>query len=94
MVFFLAPLKIADHVDPGKKLIQIVMSAVASFPRQRKVNIVSVIFQHRGQNDGDGEGGVVVNGAVAYERLSADQPGRHTGAGTGMMLRYRREAYG
>ena len=31
---------------------------------------------------------VVVNGAVAFER------GRHTGAGGGKMLRYRRSAHG
>jgi N-acyl-D-amino-acid deacylase len=46
------------------------------------------------QTEPDGIRLVVVNGAVAYERLNADQSGRHTGAGTGMMLRYRREAYG
>ena len=46
------------------------------------------------QTEPDGIRLVVVNGAVAYERLSASRAGRHTGAGTGMMLRYRREAYG
>ncbi len=37
---------------------------------------------------------VVVNGSVAYERPAADQPGVHTGTGTGRMLRYRSSAYG
>ena len=36
---------------------------------------------------------VVVNGAVAYERSDAGQPGTHLGAGTGQMLRYRRDAF-
>ena len=37
---------------------------------------------------------VVVNGEVAYERMDASQPGVHTAAGTGKMLRYRRTAFG
>ncbi|MEZ5558154.1 MAG: D-aminoacylase [Pseudomonadales bacterium] len=37
---------------------------------------------------------VVVNGAVAYDRLDASRHGVHTGAGTGRMLRYRRSAFG
>jgi len=36
---------------------------------------------------------VIVNGAVAYERPLADQPGIHTGTGSGKMLRFRREAF-
>ncbi len=36
---------------------------------------------------------VMVNGAVAYERLDGTAPGIHTGAATGAMLRYRREAF-
>ena len=36
---------------------------------------------------------VVVNGAVAYDRMQDNHPGIHTGAGTGKMLRYRREAF-
>jgi len=35
--------RIADPVDPGKKLHQIVFSAVASIPRQRKVNVVALV---------------------------------------------------
>ena len=37
---------------------------------------------------------VVVNGEVAFERMDASQPGAHTAAGTGKMLRYRRTAFG
>ncbi len=37
---------------------------------------------------------VLVNGAVAYQRWDPEQPGIHTGAGTGQMLRYRREPFG
>ena len=37
---------------------------------------------------------VIVNGALAYERRHSDQPGVHTGAGSGRMLRYRREPFG
>jgi len=36
---------------------------------------------------------VVVNGAVAYERWDAQQPGTHLASGSGQMLRYRREAF-
>lgn len=36
---------------------------------------------------------VVVNGAVAYERWDVHQAGVHTGAGSGRMLRYRRDAF-
>ncbi|MCB1685221.1 MAG: amidohydrolase family protein, partial [Pseudomonadales bacterium] len=42
----------------------------------------------------DGIRMVLVNGAIAYDRLESQQPGRHTGAGSGQMLRYRRGAYG
>jgi N-acyl-D-amino-acid deacylase len=36
---------------------------------------------------------VVVNGAVAYDRMDAGRQGIHTGSGTGKMLRYRRDAF-
>ncbi|HEY5645159.1 MAG TPA: D-aminoacylase [Pseudomonadales bacterium] len=45
------------------------------------------------QTEPDGIRLVMVNGAVAYDRLDARQPGNHTGAGTGMMLRYRRDPF-
>ena len=37
---------------------------------------------------------VIVNGAIAFDRLEPQQPGRHTGVGTGRMLRYRRTDFG
>lgn len=46
------------------------------------------------QTEPDGIRLVVVNGAVAYERPQRGEPGVHTGAGTGRMLRYRRPAFG
>jgi N-acyl-D-amino-acid deacylase len=45
------------------------------------------------QSEPDGIRLVVVNGAVAYERADPSQAGIHTGAGSGQMLRYRREPY-
>jgi N-acyl-D-amino-acid deacylase len=45
------------------------------------------------QTEPDGIRLVVVNGAVAYERPDPARPGTHTGAGTGKMLRYRRDAF-
>ncbi len=46
------------------------------------------------QTEPDGIRLVVVNGAVAYDRMDAAAPGVHTGAGSGKMLRYRRAAFG
>ena len=45
------------------------------------------------QTEPEGIALVVVNGAVAYERWDGEQPGTHTGAGTGQMLRYRRTSF-
>lgn len=45
------------------------------------------------QTEPDGIRLVVVNGAVAYERPDPARPGTHTGAGSGKMLRYRRDAF-
>ncbi len=61
---------IGDHVDPGKKLIQIVISAVVLFPRHHKVNAIALVLQHRGQDVIDSKGGVSINcdGARGEER--------------------------
>ena len=45
------------------------------------------------QTEPDGIHMAVVNGVVAYERFDPRQPGRHLGAGSGQMLRYRRDAF-
>lgn len=37
---------------------------------------------------------VIVNGALAYQCAGGNEPGHHTGTGTGKMLRYRRSAHG
>jgi N-acyl-D-aspartate/D-glutamate deacylase len=46
------------------------------------------------QLEPDGIRLVVVNGAVAYDRTDPGGEGRHTGAASGRMLRYRRPAFG
>ena len=46
------------------------------------------------QTEPDGIRLVVVNGAIAYDRLDQGRAGIHTGRGTGKMLRYRRSAFG
>jgi len=45
------------------------------------------------QSEPDGIRLVVVNGAIAYQRPDPGVPGTHTGAGTGQMLRYRRDPF-
>lgn len=45
------------------------------------------------QTEPDGIELVIVNGQVAYERMDAVKPGRHTAAGSGKMLRYRRSEF-
>ena len=61
---------VANIVYPVKKFIQVVIAAVRHTPRQFEINFFTGVAQFRGQDDGDGDGGVSVSGTASLRKFT------------------------
>ena len=64
-----------DLSYPAEELVQSIVSAVGTVPRELEVDVLTSVLQLCRQINGDGEGGVAVTSAVAN---TSDSAGEHS----------------